>query len=312
MIYKEITGRLGNQMFQYATLKCFQKKYYPTDDICLNFEKLKKFGTEKDGFEDSLKYFNVSEYQNVSNINISLIQKIILFLYKLKFYKIYYLNKKNNMKKIYKFEQKYQRKFNKYGLYLMFNGYVDFQKTKYNIKYFNGYFESPKYFNEIRDELLQEFTPKNDKLKKNENLYKIIENENSICISVRVGDFLSPQFKSEFYICNPTYFKNAIKVAEEKIENPRFIVFSDDVEWCKKNLGLPKNTLYETGNDPIWEKIRLMYSCKNFIISNSTFSWWAQYLSRNEKKIVIAPKKWRNISYKNEKNDIYQDNWICI
>ena len=56
-----------------------------------------------------------------------------------------------------------------------------------------------------------------------------------------------------------------------------------------------------------------MYSCKHFIISNSTFSWWAQYLSRNKEKIVIAPDRWTNDSYKeHNKIDIYEEDWELI
>ena len=123
-----------------------------------------------------------------------------------------------------------------------------------------------------------------------------------------------PENRKNLYVCTPEYFENAIKLMQKKVPKAKFFVFSDDVEWCKNNMNFPKGTMYESGTDPVWEKLRLMYSCKHYIISNSTFSYWAQYLSRNDKKIVIAPKSWGNNLYKNDDEliDIYQDNWILI
>ena len=125
----------------------------------------------------------------------------------------------------------------------------------------------------------------------------------------RRGDFLLEKFRKQFYICTPEYFEKAIDEIDKRVEEPQFVVFSDDVDWCKKNMKFPKETVFESGNDPIWEKIRLMYSCKNFIISNSTFSWWAQFLSRNQKKVVIAPKEWNRFEFV---NPIYNSEWYLI
>lgn len=78
----------------------------------------------------------------------------------------------------------------------------------------------------------------------------------------------------------------------------------------KKNIDFKDYEVYsEIGNDPVWEKLRLMYSCKNFIISNSTFSWWAQYLSDNDEKLVICPSKWFNSDYV---GDLIEDDFITI
>ena len=175
---------------------------------------------------------------------------------------------------------------------------------------FYGYFESPKYFNSIKKELQKEFTPKEKPLAKNKKLYQEIKDNNSVCISIRRGDFVTNEkYKKEHFVCDELYFKKAINKMNAKIKDPKYIVFSDDINWVKENMKFPKGTLYETGNDPVWEKLRLMYSCKHFIISNSSFSWWAQYLSRNKEKIVIAPKIW---NLKNENRDIYEDDFILI
>ena len=183
------------------------------------------------------------------------------------------------------------------------------KNIKNNDLYLCGWLESPKYFDHIRNKILKEFTPRNARLEKNADLYKKIENSESVCVTIRRGDFLSDKFKNEHYVCTPEYFYKGIELIRKKVVQPTFFVFSDDVGWCKDNMRFPKGTEFEDGTDPVWEKLRLMYSCKHFIISNSTFSWWAQYLSRNDDKIVIAPKKWKN---KGDHKDIYQDNWIKI
>lgn len=89
-------------------------------------------------------------------------------------------------------------------------------------------------------------------------------------------------------------------IIASKIPNAKFFVFSNDVEWLKKNVDFKHTVAFENGCDPVWEKLRLMYSCKHFVISNSTFSWWAQYLSSNKEKIVVAPDRWYNSEIKSD------------
>ena len=101
----------------------------------------------------------------------------------------------------------------------------------------------------------------------------------------------------------------AIKKMLEIHPDAYFIVFSNDVNWVKKNLKFRGRVSYESGDDEVWEKLRLMYSCKHFIMSTSTFCWWAQYLSSNCDKIVVAPSKWMMVDMP---IGIYQDNWHLI
>lgn len=159
---------------------------------------------------------------------------------------------------------------------------------------------------------MEEFTPKVPLLEKNKTLYEKIVNTNSVCISIRRGDIVEKkELASQMYVCNKLYFNKALNYLKKLDINFQYIVFSDDIEWVKENMKFPDGTLFEDGTDPVWEKLRLMYSCKHFIISNSTFSWWAQYLSKNENKIVISPSKWA-VNFGDEYLDLINDNFIKI
>lgn len=304
MLQKEVNGRLGNQMFQYAVLRAYMLKYHE-NGIRINFGRVRN-----ENFKNDLDDFNICKLDSDEKIELSTIQKIIVKV-------INKIESKYNKKyersvyniKVHKFEKRISKILMKFGIYWLQQGYMELKKSNAKNKYFVGLFESSKYFNDYREEILKEFTPKHDKIKKNIPLYEKIENSNSICVTIRRGDFLDNKFAKDHYICTPEYFDKAVSKISELVENPHFFIFSDDIKWVKENMTFPGEVDYEDGTDPVWEKIRLMYSCKHFVISNSTFSWWAQYLSRNDKKIVVAPSRWKN-TYQN--NDIYEDDWIII
>ena len=312
MLHKMVEGRLGNQMFQYAMMRSYQEKNKIDDKINFNFSLLKREGKVEDGFCNQLTFFNL-DYNKVvfeKKISLNFIQRILFFNYCIHHKLLKLISKKNCFEiKKQKYELKIKKKNNKYGLYLYNYGYYNFDNNcKYKNRLFFGYNESYKYFDNIKEILYKEFTPKYDKLDKNKKMYDEIEKTESVCISIRRGDFFDNAFVNDCLVCTEKYFYNAIEKIKEKVHNPKFVVFSDDIKWIKENMNFPEGTIYETGDDPIWEKLRLMYSCKHFIISNSTFSWWAQYLSRNETKIVVAPEKWRNFNITSK--EIYMPNWI--
>lgn len=312
MLNKIVQGRLGNQMFQYAAMRGIQEKFYADEKINFDFSQVLKTGSIADGFYNQLEGFKLNNEKCIYNnkIKLSIKQKFIFLIYFFSYKIIKIFSKESNYKKNKnKLELKFQNFFNINGLYLYNYGYFEFKKSKVKNKLFTGYYECSKYFNFIKEKILDEFTPLKPKISKNLYLYKIIEETNSVCVSIRRGDFLNYKNKKDCFVCDDEYFRNALKKMKELVVNPKFIIFSDDIKWVKENMNYFENCEYEDGTDPGWEKLRLMYSCKHYIISNSTFSWWGQYLSRNNNKIVIAPKKWRNGE---DKNDIYEDGWILI
>lgn len=312
LLCKYIKGRLGNQLFQYATMRAFQKQYFPDSDILLSFEKVKKKAKKENFSEiDSLRHFN-TEYKS-GKIKIKFKQKCIIFLLSLRLFINKYVIRKEYVKNRDIIEEKYKKRMLMNNIIWKTSGYTDFDISLINKNeniLFYGYFESPHYFYGIKSIIQEDYKPKIDKLESNRKLYDIINNTNSVCISIRRGDFISnPKYRSIHYLCDEDYFKRAIEKMNKLTSNPQYIIFSDDINWVKNNMQMPENSIYENGNDPVWEKLRLMFSCKNFIISNSSFSWWAQFLSSYQNKIVIAPKNWNK---RNDNRDRFESNWILI
>lgn len=166
-------------------------------------------------------------------------------------------------------------------------------------KFYDGYWQSYQYFDSCRDVILKEFTfPKismEDKL--NFELNERLKNEeNSVGIHIRRGDYL----KNWKYrgLCGIDYYQKAIAYILEHIKSPKFFLFSDDINWVKENIspllkGYDVTFVNWNHNINSYKDMQLMAMCKNLIIANSSFSWWAAYLNQNN-PIVVAPEKWIN------------------
>lgn len=181
---------------------------------------------------------------------------------------------------------------------------------KLGIYYIDNICQSLSYFKDFQDIIKEELKITTPISSKNEiTLHEIISTPDSVCLHIRRGDYLNVHNSQIYMVCTEQYYRNAISIIKKKLSNPTFFVFSEDIEWVK-GLHLNGNIRYIEEGNPDYEELKLMYNCKHFIISNSTFSWWAQYLSSNTNKIVIAPDHWLNCP--NSPTDIYQDNWIKL
>lgn len=305
MIHVYMRGRLGNQLFQYAFVRMLQH-YNPNIEVAWHWDEVFSQGSEKDGWGNALSYFNTIDTKNECLPKLTIIQKICYKLYWFKY------PHQGNIEKKNRYQKRWLNLLNRVGLYYLDLGYFPFKKIvplKSDI-IVSGNFESPQYFIEIDNLLRKEIQPRFSLLPHNNNLMQTIENTESVCVSIRRGDYVSNiDFKKLFNICGKQYYDRAIEYVQSRIQNPVFVFFSDDIEWVKRNLHYDVPCYYERGDDPIWEKLRLMYSCKHFIISNSTFSWWAQHLGKFPEKMVLAPSKWYSSNFTPA---LYEENWTKI
>jgi len=181
-----------------------------------------------------------------------------------------------------------------------------------------GYWASPKYFEEIRDILIHDFRCKVELSEHTKRWKKeIISDKNpTVSLHIRRGDYVNIAVNMQIYKMLPaTYYKYCLKDLENKFGHLSIYVFSNDMDWVKENMDFGDNYVkYVVGNDEEhgFEDMILMWECEHHIIANSTFSWWGAYLSTRDGETYV-PSEWyirKGDLY--DIRDLYPKEWIKV
>lgn len=285
MIVVKLQGGLGNQMFQYAAGLSATYSLKTNLKIDLSwFDNLNEVVTprfyELDNFSIKQDFISSNQYYFINDP----VKKRLLSILKVRL----------NYYKEPHFE--YDKNFMKIS----------------NNTYLEGYFQTEEYFKNVRAEILKSFSIKNEPSVKNNEIIDLAHKSESVSLHVRRGDYVTNQNASKFHgLMGEEYYKKAISIINKKIKNPKYFIFSDEIDWVKKNFDLPKGSIFVTHNKSGIEDMRIMTECKHNIIANSSFSWWGAWLGKNGDKQVIAPKRWF-LDDNVETSDIIPSRWMKI
>jgi len=278
---------LGNQMFQYAFARAMKAR---GENVKLDLDRaydevfLKTRGSARR--ENAIQNFNIS----IGSIDVEAYGKYRYLRRKTPIDNILFALGKQFLWK-YNFYEAKEAGYAEEALHLQGNCYI------------KGWFQSERYFSHIRNILLKEFTPKK-KIILTKPLKELLDGTETVSLHIRRGDYLRLGNGLKL-----SYYEKAVECIRQFYQNPVFLVFSDDLNWVKKNLKIEGEVHYvnEDGRYADYEELLIMSRCKSNIIANSTFSWWAAWLNRNDKKHVVAPAKWFGTQ-----TGIVPDDWITI
>ena len=270
MIIIQMSGGLGNQMFQYAL-----------------YLKLKKLGREVK-FDSTSSYirdnarpiqlavFNIQYPEATKEELIEMTDSSMLL--------------KDRIRR--KLKGRKSKEYREEGF-----GYDPVVLTQ-DPAYLVGTFQSELYFQDMKEQIREVFRFDQSVMQQETLAMKdTIKSTTSVSIHVRRGDYLNAE---EVYgeICTDAYYDGAIKYMLEKYPDATFYLFTNDLTWADffvnarpfANIVVVKDNTEYTG----YLDMYLMKHCKHNIIANSSFSWWAAWLNSHQEKTVIAPAKWLN------------------
>ena len=269
VVIVRIVGGLGNQLFQYATarrLALLRQAQLRLDVTPFEHYKLHSYALQ--AFRIQETFATPEEIGKIRRTRLTALSRIALPWW-------------------HKLSPYYRRPVLKESIVTPFD--PNMFRTRRRI-YLDGYWQSERYFADIRDLLLDELTIKYEQDKQSREISRQIDSSQSVSIHVRRGDYVSNPGTLETHgICNLEYYEQCVRMIAERIGSPSFFVFSDDPDWVRDNLLYDYPMTFVTHNDASknYEDLRLMSMCQHNIIANSSFSWWGAWLNRNPNKIVL-------------------------
>ncbi len=288
MIYVNISGGLGNQLFEYAYAREIQNS--TGQDIELNIHEIVNY--------EQNRKFALSHYELPDTVHIG--EKALPW----------YAHRRSIRGAVMRRLSPELMRY--YGI--RHNSHIWYESayreypaldTNQDI-YLGGYWQSPRYSQAVRYELCRSLMIREQIPPDIVRLREQIVSSIAICMHVRRDDYVG----SDYEVCTDQYYQHAMQAAEKELSGQEicYYVFSDDPVWAEQNIKSQHRMVYMKGHKD-YEDLYLMSGCRHFILSNSSYSWWAQELSTCREKLVFAPAIWH---HKWNNPDIYEENWILI
>ena len=176
--------------------------------------------------------------------------------------------------------------------------------------YFDGYWQSYKYFNGVEDLIRRNLSLSFAITPEIRQEAEMICSCNAVCIGIRRYEEVPERRRHNRLILGLDYYLKAMDIIQSRIPNPHFFIFTQDHMWARHNFPLESSKITLVNERDlhlgVLVDLWLMTLCKHYVISNSTLYWWGAWLSNNPAKLVVAPQDgWGG-------DDIVPPNWISL
>ncbi|MDT8387665.1 MAG: alpha-1,2-fucosyltransferase [Thiogranum sp.] len=282
LIISSLNGGMGNQMFQYAAGRCLA--YRTNQQLKLDLRPLLRYGSR----DYALGHFCIADDSVATRLELS----------------------------GFAIRAKLRKWLGTAPIMIKESGFgfdPELLRCRGNVR-IEGYWQSPRYFNEIEAIIRREFGFRDSPAGSNVELASRISAHNSISVHLRCGDYINdPKTCAHHGNCSMDYYTTAMGLMNKQIPDAHFYIFSDEPDWARVHLSPdhPHTYISHNGLDHAHEDMRLMSLCRHHIIANSSFSWWAAWLNSHPERQVIAPKQWFN-SPDRDTSDLIPADWTRL